>query len=182
MSSPNLFPLVWPKITAYFSTAQQSVLAQYLSEVNRQDAFTKGQLNALFDFVDNATTAQELLDVIEVCKRLSWGESPKIFYANEGEDFSLQIDLEEGRDFTGFLLTIRLVDGMVLLSADDIAGDSYTNAPIQYIDISDLSLTAGNFYKCVALLEHPTGGAVASGNASTNLTDVMLIVGTDIDI
>ncbi len=180
MSSPNLYPLVWATITAQFSAAQQSVLAQYLSQINRQDAFTKGQINALFDFVDGSTTAQELLDVIEVCKRLAWGESPKMFYVNEGEDFALQIDLESGRDFTGYFMTIRQVAGMVLLSANDIAGDSYTNAPIQYITISDLTLTAGNFYKCVALLEHPAG-PIASGNAATNLTDLMLIVGTDID-
>ncbi len=182
MSSPNIFPLVWSTITAQFSAAQQSVLAQYLSQINRQDAFTKGQINALFDFVDGVTTAQEKVDVIEVCKRLAWGESPKIFYVNQGEDFSLQIDLEVGRDFTGYLLTIRLFVDLTILSADNVSGDSYANAPIQYITISDLSLVAGNFYKCVALLEHPDGGGLASGNAATNLTDVMLIVGTDIDI
>lgn len=181
MSSPNLFPLIWSTITAQFSAAQQSVLAQYLSQINRQDAFTKGQINAIFDFVDGVTTTQEKLDVIEVCKRLAWGESPKLFYVNQGEDFSLQIDLESGRDFTGFFLTIRQVAGMVLLSANNIAGDSFANDPIQFINISDLSLTAGNFYKCVALLEHPAGG-IASGNAATNLTDLMLIVGTDIDV
>ena len=177
----NIFPIIWATVRAYFSVVQRSRLTQYTTQVNRQDDFTKGQVVALFDFVDGSTTAQELLDVLEVCKRLAFKEAPKLFYVNEGEDFALQIDLESGRDFTGYFLTIRLVNGMTLLSANNIAGDSFVNAPIQYITISDLSLTAGNFYKCVALLEHPAGG-IASGNAATNLTDLMLIVGTDIDV
>lgn len=179
--SPNIFPLVWGTITSYFSQAQQTKLLQYLSQINKLDSYVKGQLVSIFEFVDGNTTAQEKLDAIEVCKRLAFNEAPKIFYVNEGEDFSLQIDLEEGRSFINYFLTIRLAVDLTLLTANDIAGDSYANAPIQYIDIADLSLSSGNFYKCVALVEHPAAG-VASGNAATNLTDLILIVGSSIDL
>lgn len=181
MSSPNLFPLVWPTVTAFFTVAQQTKIAQYLSKVNRKDNATKQGVARIFEFIDVATTVAELLVVENLLMQISFGQQPKMFFVNEGEDFALQIDLESGRDFTGFFLTIRQVEGMVLLTANNIAGDSFANAPIQFITTSDLSLAAGNFYKCVALLEHPAGG-VASGDAATNLTDLILIVDTDIDI
>jgi hypothetical protein len=182
MGTLNIFPLLWPIVTANFTTAQQTTLGQYLTRVNRKDDFTKGQVVEIFNMIDGSTTTQEFLDVIEVCKRLAFGEAPKMFYVNNGEDFSLQIDLEAGRDFTGYLLTMRLAVDLTLLSANNIAGDSYANAPIQYVTVSDLSLAAGNFYKCVALLEHPNVSDQASGDAATNLTDVILIVGTTIDL
>ncbi|KKM90018.1 hypothetical protein LCGC14_1242810 [marine sediment metagenome] len=178
--SLNIFPIVWATVRAYFSVAQRARLAQYLTQVNRKDDDTKIAVTKIFDFVDGSTTAAELLIVMDFIMEINFGQQPKIFFVNEGEDFCLQIDLEEGRDFTGYFLTLRDADGN-LLSPDTIAGDSYANAPIQYITISDLSLAAGNFYRVNALLEHPAGG-VASGNAASLLTKIILLVEYDIDI
>ncbi len=177
--SLNIFPIVWSTVRAYFSVAQRARLAQYLTQVNRKDDDTKIAVTKIFDFIDGGTSDADLLIVMDFMMEINFGQQPKVFFVNEGEDFSLRIDLEAEADFTGFFLTIRDVDG-VLLSADDIDGDSYANAPIQYITITDLSLTAGIFYRANALVEHPNG-PIASGNASSLLTKLIFIVEYDID-
>jgi len=176
-NGPHIIPLVHNKVHFFPDTNR---IWQALTQVNRKDYDTKLAVTRVFDYIDISTTAAELLVAEDLLMEIAYGQVPKIFFVNEGEDFCLQIDLEVGRDFTGYFLTIRDTAG-VLLSANNIAGDSYANAPIQYITISDLSLTAGNFYRVNALLEHPAG-PIASGNAASLLTKVVLVVDYDIDI
>jgi len=177
-NGPHIIPLVHDKVHFFPDTNR---IWQALTQVNRKDYDTKLAITRVFDYIDVSTTAAELQVAEDLLMEVSFGQQPKIFFVNEGEDFCLQIDLEAGRDFTGYLLTLRDVDGN-LLSPNNIAGDSYANAPIQYITISDLSLTAGNFYRVNALLEHPDGFNLASGNAASLLTKVVLVVEYDIDI
>lgn len=177
-NGPNILTLVSDKVQ-YFSNTTNIWL--YLLRVNRQDAATKELVVQIFDVIDGTTTSAQLDVAEQIIREIAFNYQPKLFAVNEGEDFCLQIDLEVGRDFTGYMLTARTADTLTLISENNIAGDSYANAPTQDINCPDLSLTPGDYYHCVALLEHPSGG-IASGDAATKLTDFYLIVLPTIDV
>lgn len=177
VNGPHIIPLVNDKIQ-YFSDSTR--MYQFLVKANRLDATTKMLLQRMFDFVDGLTSAGDL-DIIETAlEEVAYNQQPKIFETNEGEDFVIEIDLEEGRDFTGYLLTARKADG-TLISTNDQAGDSYANAPTQYIQIPDNPLTAGAFYRIYCNLEHPDVSNEASGDVATVLTKAIVIVEPDVD-
>jgi len=172
-NGPHIVPLVYDKLQ-YFS--DQGRILQYLTRVNRADGNTKQLIQRIFDLVDGNTTATVLGWIEEMLSEVAYNQQPKIFYTNEGEDFVIEIDLEAGRDFTGYLLTARLASGLTLISTNDQAGDSYDNAPTQYIQIPDNTLTAGTFVKIYCNLEHPDLSNLASGDVATVLTKAYIYV------
>ena len=177
VNGPHIIPLVNSKIQ-YFSDSTR--MYQFLLKANRTDATTKMLLQRIFDLVNGSTSAGDL-DIVEtVLEEIAYNQQPKIFETNEGEDFVIEIDLETDRDFTGYLLTARQEDG-TLISDNDTAGDSYANAPTQYIQIPDNPLTAGAFYLIHCNLEHPDGSNLASGDVATVLTHAVIIVKPDVD-
>lgn len=176
-NGPHIIPQVYDKVQYFDNEAR---IYQNLIKANRLDAYSKMMIVRFFDIIDGTTTSAKLQIVEDMLEEIAFNQEPKIFMTNEGEDFSVQIDLEADADFTGYFLTLRNAADNTLISEDDTAGDSYENEPIQYILVSDLSLTAGEFYACNGLLEHPDGG-VASGNAATLLVKCYILVQADID-
>jgi hypothetical protein len=177
-NGPHIIPLVNSKIQ-YFSDSAR--IYQFLTRVNRSDGNTKLMIQRIFDLVDGNTSAYTIGIIEELLEEVAYNQLPKLFYTNEGEDFVIEIDLESGRDFTGYLLTARDASDGTLVSENDTAGDSYANAPTQYIQIPDLTLAANGFYKLWCNLEHPDGGNLASGDVATVLTKAFLLVDPLVD-
>lgn len=176
INGPHIIPLVHSKVQFFPDTTR---IWQALTRVNRKDSTTKLMVIKIFDMIDGVTSVGDLLIAENLLMDISYDQQPKVFIVNEGEDFCLEIALDVDADFTNYFLTAR-DESLNLLSADDIVGDSYANAPIQTIELTDLALSVGGFYKCVALLEHPDG-PITSGNAASKLTDFILIVESTID-
>jgi hypothetical protein len=142
----------------------------------------KGYIAELFRRVDENTDDYDKQLVIEAVREIAFhGKEPAIFRVNEGEDFCLKVDLEPGRSFQGFNLVARDARTGLLLSDGSVMGMSYDEAPVQAVTIYDLPFAAGGFYRVHVLLEHPDTNQLASGDASTLLTDAILIVYQDID-
>jgi hypothetical protein len=178
-NGPHIIPLVNSKVQYFDDTAR---IYQFLTRVNRADGNTKLMIQRIFDLVDLNTTATVLGWIEDMLEEVAYNQQPKIFYTHEGEDFVIEIDLEEGRDFSGYLLTARLASTKALISADNTAGDSYENAPTQYIQIPDNTLTAGTFVKIYCNLEHPDMGNLASGDVATVLTTAFILVEPEADV
>jgi len=179
VNGPHIIPLVYSKLQ-YFSDSAR--ILQFLNKANRVDGTTKLILQRIFDTVGAGTSATTIGWIEEVLEEIAYNQQPKIFYTNEGEDFVIEIDLEVGRDFTGYLLTARKADDLTLLSANNTAGDSYANAPTQYIQIPDITLAAGTFVKINCNLEHPDISNLASGDVATVLTKAFIYVEPLVDV
>jgi len=176
----NILSSVIDKIEL-FDDQREITLLLVNENVQEADDHTRGTLIEMFHTLSNASSDTKLKWLKDALRSIAYyNEKPPIFRVNRGEDFSVAIDLEEGRDFTGFVLTIRKADDNSLLSPASTAGDSYANAPTQYAYINDLSLQADDFFKVHVLLEETDGGGSASGDAVTLLTNAWLLVGEDI--
>jgi len=177
----NLLPTVVDKIQ-YFTEQRELTLLLVNPEVQEAPDDVKGGIATIFSFIDENSSDTEKKWILNLLRDIAYyGKTPPIFTVNRGEDFSIRIDLEENRDFTGFNLTIRKADTHVLLSPNDTAGDSYANAATQYALINDLALTEDTFQKVHVLLENTDGSGLANGDAATLLTEAYLIVGESID-
>jgi hypothetical protein len=177
----NIVTTVFDKLSIFDEATE--ILSMLTSE-GLQNASRKlqGDIQLMFSMLDDNSSDQKLEWAKEVLQRIAYyGETPPVFRVNRGEDFSIRIELEDGRDFTGFNLTIRKADDHTLLSPDDTAGDSYANAPVQYAYINDLALQLNEFHKVHVLLEETDSNDLATGDAVTLLTDAWLLVNDQID-
>jgi hypothetical protein len=176
----NIAPFVLENVKE-FSNDSEILLMLIDDAVQESAPHIRGTLAEMFKTID-ANSPQIKKDWIEEILRemVYYDDSPPLFRVNRGEDFSIRIDLEEGRDFTGFNLTIRRADDSTLLSPNDTAGQSYTQAPTQYAYITDLDLTYGEVFKVHVLLENTDGSGLANGDAATLLTNAYLLVDENI--
>jgi hypothetical protein len=150
--------------------------------VQNADKSTKGVLSEMFLTLTDTSSDVKFEWLTSALRDIAYYNStPAIFRVTRGEDFSIAIDLEEGRDFTGFNLTIRRADDNTLLSPADTQGDSYSDASTQYAYINDLALNKGEFFKVHVLVEETDNNNLANGNAVTLLTESWLLVEESID-
>lgn len=174
----NLLTYTWNAVSTHFGGYDLTYLYQILVRAGRANPTVQGFIVQCFRLVTGGTSTFKKNALIEAVERIAHRqESPRFFPVNEGEDFCFVVDLEEGRDFTGYWLTIRNAEDNTLLSPNNIAG---TNEDIQEVKADDLSLAEGSFYKINVLLEH--GASAANGDAASLLADAILIVGKDIDV
>lgn len=155
-----------------------------LTSDNVQNAPTdlKGDVQNIFQMLGENSPTQQLEWAKDLLKSIAYyDESPLVFRVYRGEDFSIRIDLEEGRDFTGFNLTIRRADDSTILSPESTQGESYSTSPVQYAYIEDLQLQPDQFVKVHVLLEHTDGNDLANGDVATLLTSAYLIVEGSLD-
>lgn len=177
----NLLPQVIDKISL-FDNEREVTLMLVDPGIQEADEETKGVITEMFLTLTSNSSAIKFEWLTNALRELAYYSSkPVLFRVNQGEDFSVAIELEEGRDFTGFALTIRKADDGTLLSPADTLGDSYSNEPVQYAYINDLSLASDEFFKVHVLLEETDSNDLANGNAVTLLTEAWLLVGANID-
>lgn len=177
----NLLPTVIDKVELFDNEREITLM---LVDPNVQEAsdHTKGVLSEMFMSLDDTSPDIKFEWLIDALRSIAYyDESPPLFRVNSGENFSIRIELEEGRDFTNYVLTIRKADDHTLLSPDNTDGDSYANSPVQHAYINNLSLALDEFFKVHVLVENKDGSGLASGDAVTLLTDAYLIVTDDID-
>jgi len=172
----NIVPFVFDNVKE-FSNDSEILLMLIDDAVQEAPAEVRGTLAEMLKTID-ANSPQVKKDWVEEILReiVYYDYIPPLFRVNQGEDFSIRIDLEQGRDFTGFNLTIRRADTSALLSPNDTAGQSYTQAPTQYAYISDLSLSQDEVFKVHVLLENTDGNDLANGDVATLLTNAYLLV------
>jgi hypothetical protein len=174
----NLLTTIWSRLQIQFAAYDLPYLYSVVTEADKTGPSTKGFIIQCFNLIDGSTSTYKKNAIIEAMERVAFRhELPKFFNVNNGEDFCFVVDLEEGRDFTGYFLTIRNAEDGVLLSPNNIAG---TDEDIQEVNADDLNLAEGSFYKINVLLEHGSGSA--NGDAATLLADAILIVGKSIDV
>ena len=177
----NLLPQVIDKVRLFENEREITLMLVDPNVQNANDQ-TKGVLSEMFLTLDDNSAAIKREWLTEALRSIAYyNEMPPFFRVNRGEDFSIAIDLEQGRDFTGFALTIRRADDGTLLSPDDTQGDSYSDAATQYAYINDLALTEKEFFKVNVLVEETDTENLANGNAVTLLTPAWLLVGASID-
>jgi hypothetical protein len=159
------------------------ILTLLVSEsVQEADSNLQADIQKLLSYLDEASSDQKFKWAKQLLSSVAYyKESPPVFRVYGGENFSIRIDLEEGRDFSGFALTIRRADNGALLSPADTLGDSHSNAPVQYAYIDNLNLISEEFFKVHVLLEETGSNDLATGNAVTLLTQAWLIVEGSID-
>lgn len=167
----------------HFSVEGAYLMTQLFRETERYgDKELLGAVSEILNRVDINTDAYDKAIVVDILKEVGYHrDTPAIFRVNEGEDFCLKIELEPDKSFEGFNLVARNAKTGALISDPDLMGQTYEDAPIQSVTITDLPFEEGGFYRVHVLLEHPDGGGSASGNASTLLTEATLIVYEEID-
>ena len=174
----NLLISVWSQVIAHFGSYDQPHLHRILVEADKSNKILKGFIVQCFRLVDVTTSVFKKDVLVAFVERMAYvNNDVRFFNVNEGEDFCFTVTLEAGKDFTGYWLTIRNAEDQVLLSPDNIAGNT---DPVQNVNANDLALAAGDFYKIHVLLEH--GSTAANGDAAVLLADAILIVGQDLDI
>jgi hypothetical protein len=175
----NIIPLIFDRLT-YFPDKNFLLMLLTRRGVRSASAYTKGLIVDLFRYVNATTDEYDKQIVIDQVKKLAYQEEiPKIFRANEGEDFCLTVDLTPGRTFEGTNIVARHAKDKMLLSSPLIPG---TDELKQSVIIYDLPLQQNHFYKVHVLLEHPNTEGFADGDASVLLTDAILLVGERIDL
>jgi hypothetical protein len=177
----NIVTSVYDKLDLFDNSTE--VLSMLTSEgVQNAPENIRGDVQLMFSMLGTDPPQEQLNWANDLLQKIAYYEEyPPVFRVNRGEDFSIRIDLEEGRDFTGFNITIRRADDHTLLSPADTEGDSYSNAPAQHAYINDLDLPLGKFFKVHVLLEETDTNNLANGNAITLLTEAWLLVNDSID-
>ena len=166
----------------YFGN-QKVLLTSLLLDVQRKgDDQIKGLFAEALHLVDENTDDYDKNLILDFLKRVSYKfERPVILRVNAGEDFCLEVDLEPGRDFSGFNIVIRNAKTGALLSSSNKLGTTYEEAPKQSATVANLPLAPGSFAKLHLTLEHPDETGNASGIGSTLLTDCLVLVGESIN-
>lgn len=142
----------------------------------------KSDIRTIFSFLDDNSSESEITWAKELLEEIAnYEQNPPIFQVYPGENFSIEIEVDSGKDFSGFNLTLRKADDLTALSPLDIQGDSDTNSPTQQIYVNDLNLDPQTFIKALALLEEPDGNGKATGESVSLLTEVWLIIEDKID-
>ena len=182
MPSFNLLTTIAPKLNLFQDNAQKIRIIQNIRAFHNVDKETKGFIADYFNHL-TAVSGTNKFNFCEEITRIVAHEQikPIMIRENQGANFCIRIELESTADFTGTVLTVRNSEGQTLLSLNNIAGDSYANAPVQNIDIEDLALGAGEIYKLLALTEVPDGGGLASGEGTSKIAYIFLICEESID-
>jgi hypothetical protein len=177
----NIVTSVYDKLDLFDNPTE--VLSMLTSEgVQNAPENIRGDVQMMFSMLDDTSAQQKLDWVKDLLRSIAYYEEyPPVFRVHKGENFSIRIELEEGRDFTNYVLTIRRADDNTLLSPDDTDGDSYANSPVQHAYINNLSLTLDEFFKVHVLVENTDGTGEANGDSVTLLTNAYLIVVDNID-
>jgi len=172
----NLVTSVYNKLDLFDNPHE--ILTLLTSEnVQEADTNLQADIQNAFKKLDETSPNTQLEWTEDLLESVAYyDEHPLIFRVYQGEDFSIRVELEEGRDFTGFNLTIRKADDKTLLSPDDTRGETYGMSPVQYAYIIDLSLQEGQLVKTFVLLENTDGNDIANGNVATLLTTAYLLV------
>jgi hypothetical protein len=177
----NLLPTVIDKVEL-FDNEREITLMLVDPNVQNADDDTKGAISEMFLSLTDTSPDIKFEWLTDVLRSIAYyNEHPPVFRVYQGENFSIRIELEEGRDFSNYVLTIRRADDHTLLSPDDTDGDSYANAPVQYAYINNLTLSLDEFFKVHVLVENTDGTGAANGDAVTLLTNAYLIVTDSID-
>ena len=172
----NIVTSVYDKLDLFENPHQ--ILTLLTSEnVQEADSNLQADIQNAFKKLDESSSDTQLQWTEDLLEAVAYyDEHPLVFRVYQGEDFSIRVDLEEGRDFSGFNLTIRKADDKTLLSPDDTQGESHSMSPVQYAYIVDLSLSEGQLVKVFVLLENTDGNDLANGNVATLLTTAYLLV------
>ncbi len=101
----------------------------------------------------NSDTSRKSLDLVYDCliRAVLYDGIIKVFRVNQGENFDLVIELEEGDDYAPYDIVARENETNQLLAGPK-AG---TDASDQILNFVDLPLAAGEFYKVRIQLEEP---------------------------
>lgn len=172
----NIVTSVYDKLDLFDKPHQ--ILTLLTSEnVQEADTNLQADIQNAFKKLDESSSDTQLQWTEDLLEAVAYyDEHPLVFRVYRGEDFSIRIDLEEGRDFSGFNLTIRKADDKTLLSPNDTQGQPYSVEPVQQAYIVDLSLSEGQLVKVFVLLENTDGNDLANGNVATLLTTAYLLV------
>jgi hypothetical protein len=177
----NLVTSTYEKLDLFDNPTE--ILTMLTSEnVQEAPSELRGDLQTMFSMLDDNSSQQKLDWAQGLLRNIAYyDETPPVFRVNSGENFSIRIELEEGRDFSNYVLTIRRADTNALLSPSDTAGGSYQSAPVQNAYINNLNLPVGEFFKTHVLVENTDGSGEANGDAVTLLTNAWLLVTDSID-
>nr|BDD48102.1 hypothetical protein 18 [Balneolaceae bacterium] len=155
MLAPNL---------QYFSGRQISRMVSYIAgnEANLSNE-DKQDLYAVFSGFNAGTTELEKLYAVDFMRRIFIDDADYYFDIIEhDEDLALELELSEGDDWSGYILTARLDSDDTLLS-DGTVGDSYANAPTQTVDLGDIDLPKNRLHKIILALEEDNGAGQTNG-------------------
>jgi len=172
----NQLELILPN----FTEAEQSYIRDMV-DFNAHDLSPEDEyiLLKIIQSIDETSSQAKKDYLIDIFEKIYVRQSPPNFYiVNEGEDFNLTIRLRKTDDFTGTILLIRNAENGNALTDVDQAGTSDSE---QTVTITDIDLSAGDFYKLWVLTESPNGQSEASGNGLNLIDTIYMYVGEDID-
>lgn len=167
----------------YFDDQTSLLLDLGSSEVDNMDRHSQGALVEMMKMVDENTPDQKKEWIVDFLREVvHYDNIPGVFTLHQGENFSVEVSLEQGQDFTNFNLTLRRADTLDLIGPNDIQGDSYSNDAVQEIPVEDLALPEGEFFKAYVLVEEADSNDLATGDAVNRLDEIFIIVRPDIDV
>jgi len=166
----------------YFTEEQKRRIVLAVTSFHNVAGDLKGFVIDLFRLLLVGDTAFKKEALIKFVEQIAFQDNPvKYFRVSEGETWCLDITLKAGEDFTGLFLTARNKENNTLLSPNNVAGSSQTAKPVQQIPINDMNLAADTFYVINFMTETNAAG-IASGDATTLLTEAYIISNKNIDV
>lgn len=183
MAQLNLLSLIGHKLTTdIFSQEQINEIVLRATAIKRNTSDDLISFVAeCFSAVTSGDTAFKKNILVQLMQDVAKDPTSVCYLrVSQGAQFCVEFTLNVGEDFTGSFLTARNAEDDTLLSPNNIAGDSQVNDPVQEVEITDLSLTADDFYHVDYLTEGDTAGA-ANGEAGTLLDKYYFYVTRNID-